>query len=926
MKLKQLAYAVSLIGFAGTLAPLAHAADEAAVKKVDKIEVTGSSIKRTAKEGALPVQSISKDDIAKSGVTNVQDLIQNISAFSTSGSTATASVAGTGTFGLSSPSLRGLGSNRTLVLVNGRRLAPAAGNDGSSIDMNAIPISAIERVEVLKDGASGVYGADAIAGVINFILSKSYRGFMVDGSYGTPSDEGGGSNSRADFVVGFGDLDADRFNVTLTGSMEKESRLWAKDRAYAKTALNEPYYSGSATGQGNIQGAWDEVNHKPTADYVKGTASAGYGNPAATKGCDSIGMFNAGKTKLGASAYCQFDSAGYVALIPQRELTNLVGNGVFKINEEWQAFGDFIYSKSKVFESYQNSPMRSSFFDTDSNFAALGVDKALLLRPTNPNYATAAAWLKANGFSSLVGQPLGITARSAGLGNREATSERTQTRQTIGVRGTIAGQDVELAASRNEAKLDYLITKGYFRQAVWVKVINDTNSWNPWAPDGLGNAALQDKLKAEAQYTGNAMSGTSKTNSVDFKATGELLQIAGNPLSYAAGAQYRKDNFILTPSDEYSSGAISGLGGSIVPMDKSREVKALFSELSLPIGSTIELNAALRSDRYDDVGNTNNYKVSARWQPSEMLVVRASNGTGFRAPTLTDLWYPQTEGTSAGFTDPATNSKNIQVTTKTGGNPGLKPEKSDQTSVGFVFQPTRTISGSVDLWKIKVKDIIATPSVQEVVSGFRAGKGIYQGLVTLDAKNNVTYVVNLTQNLGTADVRGADIDLTWADRFSFGRLSANLNGTYLDQFDQTFADGTISNKVGRVADDQGNPVLGGDNGGVNLKWKHRLTFNWSQGPWSAGVAQNFILHYGDAPDLDGNPHNVPSYSLFDLNVGYTGVKNLRLGLVVNNVMNKKPPVAIYPSQFANSFIYGYDFYNYNPRGRFISTTASYKFW
>lgn len=922
MRMKQLAYAISLLGIAG--ATYVHAEEE--TQKVEKIEITGSSIKRIQKEGALPVQVISKDEITRSGVTSTEALMQSIPSLASAGSTPNSQGSGTSTYGLSAISLRGLGSQRTLVLVNGRRLAASAGNDGTTVNVNSIPLAAIERVEVLKDGASGVYGSDAIAGVVNFILTKNYQGLEIGGSSGAPTTSGGGDTNKAHFVAGFGNLAEQRFNVTVSGSFEKDDILRASDRDYAKTAVNKPYYSGSATGQGNIQGAWQPgVGALP--GYVAGGPGAGYGNPAATSsaGCGSIGMFNAGKTSLGAP-YCQFDSASYVAMIPQRELTNFTGNFTFQVADSAQLFADALYSKNKIKQSYQNSPLRTSFFDTDSNFERLGVDKALLLRPTNPNYAQAAAFLAANGHPELIGQTLGITARTAGLGNREGIDETTQTRFVAGVKGTIGSYDYEVAAATNQSKLKSTVTNGYFKQAEYVQIINQTNSWNPWAADGLGSAALAQQLKDGAGFVGKSLGGKSKSDSIDAKLAGEIFDLPSGPVSAALGAQTRKDTFILDPSQEYLSGAISGLGGAVTPLNKDRKVNALFGEVVVPVLSNLEATAAVRNDRYNDVGNTTNYKFSMRWTPVSGLLVRASTGSGFRAPTLVDLWYPQSKGTSAGFSDPATNQDNIQVTALTGGNPNLKPEKSKQYTLGFVVAPSSNFSFGVDLFKVKVKDMLATPSVQEIVSGYRAGKAAYQGAVTVDGNNNVTFVKQLTTNLGTADVRGADVDLSYVKKSDIGRFQVTLNGTYMSKFDQTFNDGSISHKVGTVSDENGNPVLGGDLGGVVVRWKHALGVNWSQGPWSAGVTQNFTLGYGDAPLMDGTPHRIPSTTLYDVNAGYAGIKNLTLGVGLKNAFNKQPPLAIYPSQFANGFIYGYDFYQYDPRGRFAYVNASYKFW
>jgi iron complex outermembrane receptor protein len=244
---------------------------------LERVEITGSSIRRVDAETALPVTIVTKEEIARSGVISTEALLQQISAAASQGGTSNSMGAGNSTYGQSSISLRGLGEDRTLVLVNGRRLAPFAGGNGASVNINAIPLAAIERVEVLKDGASGVYGSDAVAGVVNFILTKDFQGIEVGATLGTPTGSGGGKSQRATLVGGFGD--GSKFNVTLSATLEKETALFAKDRSFAKTGNVPPYLAASATGQGNIQGAYTPgTGSVANGNWVEGAPSGDFGN------------------------------------------------------------------------------------------------------------------------------------------------------------------------------------------------------------------------------------------------------------------------------------------------------------------------------------------------------------------------------------------------------------------------------------------------------------------------------------------------------------------------------------------------------------------------------------------------------------------------------------------------------------------------
>jgi len=915
-----------------------------------RVEITGSSIRRIDAETALPVQIVTKEEIQRSGVQSTEQLLQSISAMSSQGGTISATGVGNSTYGQSSVSLRGLGEDRTLVLLNGRRLAAFAGGNGSSINLNAIPLAAIERVEILKDGASSIYGSDAMAGVVNFIMKKDMTGFEIGATLGTPTRGGGGQNQRVDFTGGFGNLSTDRFNFTFSASYENEKALFAKDRDFAKTGNVPPYLASAATGQGNIEGGYNPLPvlgtpYDPNAENAIGNTpgrqagfgnspGTGYGNPLAANGqCGSINMFLYPDPTTKGSPYCQFDSNAFVGLIPKRELGTLSGNFTFKFSENLQGFADGIYTRSEVTQQFQPSPMRRSFSVTDALFAQQGVEPALIIRPTNPNYSIAANYLAAmeaanpgQGFGALIGQPLAVTARVFDFGDRTSFDKSTQSRLTGGLRGSFANQDWEVALTHNDNKLSGTVPDGYFSQVAFTRVVNDPNSdYNPWSltQSAAFNAAL---AAAGAKYTGGTLDARSKSDSLDGVIRGDVTQMPAGMLQYAAGAQFRKESFVTTPSPALETGDIAGLGGATPPVDQDRKINSAFGELVVPIAKGLEGNASVRGDHYSDVGNSTTYKLSAKWQPTSMVAVRGSYGTGFRAPTLVDLWQPQVLGSSEQFNDPATGQTDLQVNSLTGGNPNLKPEKSKQGSIGLVLQPLQNASVSLDYFNLKIKDIISTPSAQEVVSRFRAGDPAFAGLVTLTpGTNDIESIIQTLQNQGEATVKGWDIEGNYRmDLGGAGRLGLYFSGTYMDKFDQTSPGGSVSHKVGTIVDDAGNPVLStnGINDGVVLRWKHYLSGTWSIPSWAFTLAQNYYRGYRDGNDLNGDPHFVSSQSLWDANVEFTGIKNLRLAFGVRNLFDKDPPLFIPTS---NQFQAGYDITMYDPRARTVYLSGSYKF-
>jgi iron complex outermembrane receptor protein len=903
-----------------------------------RIEITGSAIKRVDAEGALPVTVITRQDIARSGATNTEELVNSISAASSMNAVNNASGAGSSTQGRSTLSLRGLQGNRTLVLVNGRRLAEAiGGNAGGAVNINNIPLAAIERVEVLKDGASSIYGSDALAGVVNFILAKNFQGIDLGVAGGKPTRSGGGNTSKGTVVAGWGDVDRDRFNVSASFSAERESQLFAKDRNFAKTGNIIPWLTAAATGQGNIEGAytpgstvggvWHEGTRQPGFGNSPGT---GYGNPmAAPDQCAQINMF-LNPTPTGKNTpYCTYDSNAFVGLTPERSATNFTLNGSWRPSDSVELFTDVLRTQSISTQRFQQSPVRRSFLITDDQFAAQGVDPVLLIYPANPNYAKAATFLTANGFGALVGQPLAITARVFDFGPRTQRDVTDLSRLVLGARGDAFGQSWELAYTAGKYELHGTVPDGYFSQVKYARAVQQSNEWNPWS---LTQTAAFNAAIAPAKYTGSTEDGTTRSKVLDAKVQGDVMQMPAGALAYAAGLQLRDEAYQSRPSDALFSGDIAGLGGATAPVDRTRKISSLFGELVIPVLKNLEGNVAARHDRYNDVGNADTYKASLRWQPLKQLVLRGGAGSGFRAPTLVELWTPPTLGSSAQYTDPAfPNNPNVQSNEITGGNPALKPETSRQETLGLVFSPFDALTVSVDYWRLKLERIITAPSTQEIVSRYRAGDPAYAGLVTLAPSGEVEQTIAVNQNVGSAKLEGVDLDARMRFALAGGRLDAQLTGTYFIKYDQVSPGGSLSHKVGTMVEETldangqptTQPVLDATGGGVVLRWRHRLSGTYSLGGWAFTLAQNYYSGYRtNNRQLDAVPNFVGGQSIFDAQVAYTGFKGLTVTLGVKNLLDRNPPLYVPAS---NQFQAGYDISLYDPRARFAYGSVSYRF-
>jgi iron complex outermembrane recepter protein len=524
-------------------------------------------------------------------------------------------------------------------------------------------------------------------------------------------------------------------------------------------------------------------------------------------------------------------------------------------------------------------------------------------------------------IDAILGQPLAITSRVFDFGPRTARDTSEQTRLVAGARGLLAGQDYEVAYSRNESKTSGSVIDGYFSQIEYVKAVNAPGSdWNPWS---LTQSDAFNQRIAAAKFTGATLNAKSKSDVIDGKVTGDAFKLPAGAAQYAVGFQYRDEKYVTSPSAALETGDIAGLGGAVPPVDRGRKIGAGYGELNLPIVKGLEGTVAVRGDKYNDVGRATTYKTALRWQPNKDLLFRASLGTGFRAPTLTDLWTPQTLGSSEQFDDPISGQTDLQVNSLTGGNPALKPEKSRQHSIGAIVQPAAGLSIGVDLWWARIKDIINTPSALEVVSGFVAGNPTYANAVTLTPSGDIDSIVQVTVNSGDARVSGADLDVNYGFKLGSGKMDVNFFGTYMTKFDETSPGGAVSHKVGRIIDGDGAPVLGADTGGVVLRWKYSLSGTYTSGPWAFTLAQNYAHHYDAGLRLDDEPNRMGALSTYDLNVTFTGIKNLRLSAGVKNLTDRNPPGIFTP--VSNQFQAGYDVTQYDARARRVYVSAAYKF-
>ena len=876
------------------------AAPVADVRAADiKVDVTGSNIKRIEGEGALPVQVIGREEIDKSGATNAMEIMNLISANNSAGNVSVGNVIGATTFSNQTASLRGLGGSSTLVLVNGKRLGTFSGgvNGAEGVNLAAIPFAALERVEVLKDGASAVYGSDAIGGVINFILRQDFTGVDATAWYGQPTRSGGGEQYQLMGTVGWGDLTKDKWNAFFSANYSEQKSLLQKDRDFSATSYLPDINLNTTSGQ-----------------TFPGFISTGnIGNPGFPN-CDP---------SIVIGTRCRFDPSRYdgVEGIPTTKQLNLFGSARYQINADWQAYLTGLYSKQETRFIIQPNPFSDQIFTTSTPSGA----SEILLPPTSPFYPHQLAQQ-----AGVDGELLNVRYRCVECGNRDTTDTNEAYQIVAGIKGSAWNWDFDGAFNYSQNTSNEKLNGGFPLFSRILPLLNSgrVNLFGPNTP-----AITQEVLATN--FNGTTFDSKLKGYGVDLKGSTDIYKLPAGPLSMAIGFQAGKETLSQNPNPLLATADVSGYGGAFLNIDNSRTVYAAFAEFNIPIVKTLEANVAVRYDHYSDFGSTTNPKFSLRWQPTKQILLRGSWGTGFLAPTLFQLYNPQVAGLSqAGLNDPLRcpdpNDANnpdcaTQYTVTFGGNPDLKPETATQTTLGGVWEPIEGLSIGIDWFSLDLKNIV-TNGVPIGTILDPALQAQYSYLVTRaaacppsqfvpGAPCPITAIDQRFVNVGRAKIQGFDIDARFKmPATSVGRFSASIAGTYYTKYDVQQPDGSfagfISNAFQAVAT------------GITPRFKSYAALNWEFGPWAATLGNTYQTSYVDVQtDPDGNLRRVGSLSLWDLQGSYTGFRNVTLTLGVKNLMDQNPPL----TNSNLTFQAGYDPSYYDARARFIYGSIRYAF-
>ena len=832
-----------------------------AQEELVRVNVTGSNLRVSEKEGASAVQVITAKELKASGKTSVADVLRAISA--NSGNSYNEQYTGSFSAGTSGLSLRGIGQKNTLILVNGKRVASYATAQNlqeTFVDLNSLPMAAVQRIEVLKDGASSVYGSDAVAGVVNIILYQEFTGTEVTAQLGGSTEGTGQTEKSAALQTGFGKLQDDGYSVVLSIDAQQRDKLQQSDVAWMRDADFRQQQRGSL--------GWAITN------YAGADPTRTLGGVQGPLQLVNYGDITPGKT----GQVLAYNPAPYKTLIPGIKRVHTAARATFKVNADTEAYVDLLHSYSRADQTF-SAPLTVNSATRVWNNATQALDTIAVVLPVgHPNNPGAT--------------PLPFTATLFDLGPRMKQDKVTFYRALAGVKGTLAGWDWDAAIGHSSSELKEAV-QNFVNRYAFEQVLAD-GSYN-FFDQSKNSEAVRNRLRLSTLRPAR-----STLDTLDFSAARDLWDLPAGPLGFAAGAQWRREKM----DSQTSTAVLSGteLRPAINIIDGSRDVSALFAELNLPVVKDLSLNLAGRADHYSDFGNAFSPKASARYQAAPWLLVRGTASRGFRAPSLPEI----TQSTAVSYVsvidprDPQTPTQSRGVTAITIANTGLRPERSKNINLGVVISPTSNASIGLDYYRIRQDGVIGTESAVTTI----ANEAASPGKVTRDADGRITTLYRQYRNQGQRDVSGIDLDLR--QRFvgrEWGKLTLAGQLSRVLRFAEPLSDGAA------LTDGAGTNYFGSI-----PKWRGVSSATWELGKWSSTLTWNYVGSYAQNTHLD---ESVAAFSTFDINTSWQVTPQANVSFIVQNLADKRAPWDYSAS--------GFDYTQADPRGRFASLKLNYKF-
>ncbi|MGC4028906.1 MAG: TonB-dependent receptor [Steroidobacteraceae bacterium] len=862
---------------------------------LEEVIITGSSIKRAQAEGALPVQVFGQEEIRRSGTTSVMDFVQQIPAMQ-GFEPISDSVGGSGG-GVSTASLHDVGSQYTLVLLNGHRVAPS--DSGTTIDLNTIPLAAVERVEVLTDGASALYGADAIAGVVNFKLKRGEAPLTVDVRRSEPQ-HGGGDSLNLSLTKGFGNLNADGYETFFALSYDKLKRLKASQRDFARSGIIQgrqgdiiyDFFNGSTR---SVPPNVDLYDLDAPPDEWPLTSFSPYYEANGRCPVDHVAD----------SGQCVFDYTTTVEIAPEIERKSAYGTARVRLGDSsWSAFADVAAVNADTITGIAPYPAEFAMETTHPYYTRY------ILPYITPAEAAAVDLVN-------------VKYRLYDMGDRE-TDYATDTFHVVaGLEGKAAGWDLSAALTYSMQKQKQIYTKGWpLADAFDAGMQNQLFDPFPYAAGQMPQAQI-DALRA-TQYVGVYDSNKMLMQGIEANAQRELFNLPGGAFIASIGGDFRDTSYKKTLSNVAANGLIL-FDTPQDPFDLSRTNWGVYGELLAPLLPKLELTGAVRYDSiagikdgltHSTVGDTESqttYKLGLKWSLTDSLALRGSYGTGFRVATMREIAQPIVDFGVTGDTytcpfnagyDPLgyiasgyVCASGLQFEVKQGGNADLKPETSRQWNVGFIWSPSRDFSMGANYWSVEIKN--AVDSVSEALIFNNPARYLDLFTTKYVASSGLTYVAMLDSpiNIGRQQREGIDWDFKVGGDVGIGRLTGALAGTYMIKSSYTVP-GTADEWTSSLGE------YGVDN---KVSFRHLITLNLAlkTGPVENSVQVRYRSGYKDVPfsasdytlyDPSGNPIdgrlNVPSYSLINWRTVWSVNDVVDLTFGIDNLVDKKPPLTL----------------------------------
>jgi iron complex outermembrane receptor protein len=849
----------------GALGSTALGLPAAWAQETQRVEITGSAIKRTNVEGPAPVEVVTRKEIERTGATSLNELLRSIPSIDIydQGELASNSPAASGT---ASIRLRGLSASETLVLLNGRRLPVNALYDssgaGAAFDINSLPVGAIERIEILKDGGSAIYGADAVAGVVNFITRSDYQGIEATASYGV-SSHGDGAEQRLGLSAGFGDFGVDRYNILVGLDYFKRDPILRKDRDISRS-VDFRRFGAASDGRSSFS---------PHGNVIDPVSGGFVGLTYRDCPADQLGDLNRCRYDFNASLLTAYNGAD--------RLSGLL-LGAYRVTPDIKVFAEFIFSSSK--DTFLAHPVPDFFIVPI-------IDEA-----QRPYEILDDA---GNGTDAIY-----IAGRFMQGGPRTTQRKSEFANMAAGFEGYNFGLDWKLSASRGQSQVTNS-DSNFFNADLWAEATSN-GSIDPTVT--TNDSALVDGLKVAPQRVGKSVLET-----VNGQISGELFAMPGGLSKYALGGAFYRDSLQDTPDTLSQQGLVVGsIQQSAV--DASRKSAAVYGELQLPILKQLEAQLAVRYDHYPQWSATSP-KLGLKYTPLPSLALRGSYTRSFRAPVLKQLFGAQEEGATTLTADSDCEALGVDYTPGNclinafqvnGSNPDLGPEKGKTWNLGVIFDASGRFSASVDVWKVAKKNEINSPTLTNAIA---------QGLWAKIGPRYFIYT-NL-QNIAERETAGVDVDArARLGNTPIGKLSLRNLLTYYS---------TDRTKAARGDDWQ--PFLGTYAKPYfrNAFQAQTELEHWTlSGTWkTVGGFWDSDQPFPDAVQASDR-RKVGTFEELDLQAQYSGFEAWEFTAGIKNALDRSPPLSL---QNGTSNTYSQMGFAelYSSRGRFFYLAAKYSF-